>query len=131
MCCVCEILLLLIYVHVCDECLLNVWTVIRVCIFCGENIWGATATTMQVFVMAMISLRNYQTTIMVHILAYLFANSENTCIIMTCFPYVIDLINSLFPQSFKNSSDVLLHNFLNNVWFQSGLSKSKSTFSSV
>ena len=42
--CVCEILLLLIYVHACDECLLNVWTVIRVCIFCGENIWGATAT---------------------------------------------------------------------------------------
>ena len=30
MCCVCEILFLLIYVHVCNECVLNVWTVIRV-----------------------------------------------------------------------------------------------------
>ena len=29
MCFVCEILLLLIYVHVCDECVLNVWTDIR------------------------------------------------------------------------------------------------------
>ena len=38
MCCNCEILLLLIYVHVCDECVLNVWTVIRVYILWRKHL---------------------------------------------------------------------------------------------